>query len=144
MALEPVLPAAQSGPSPELKDMTRRFWVGAVLTLPLLLWEMGAHLPGVAMEHVMPMRTVALAQFVLGTPAVLWAWAGWPFFARGWRSLVDRSLNMFTLIATGTGAAYAYSVLATLWPDSFPTGFRRADGSVPVLSTPWSSTRPAP
>ncbi len=130
MALEPVLPAAQSGPSPELKDMTRRFWIGGALTLPLLLWEMGAHLPGVEMEHVMPMRAATYAQFALGTPAVLWA--GWPFFERGWRSVVMRALNMFTLIALGTGAAYAYSVLATLVPGIFPAGFRRADGSVPV------------
>jgi Cu+-exporting ATPase len=130
MALEPLLPAAESGPSPELRDMTRRFWIGGALTLPLLAWEMAAHLPGMAMERVMPMRLATYVQFALGTPAVLWA--GWPFFERGWRSLVDRSLNMFTLIATGTGAAYLYSVLATLWPGAFPAGFRRADGSVPV------------
>jgi Cu+-exporting ATPase len=127
MALEPVLPALESGPSAELRDMARRFWIGGALTLPLLAWEMGAHLPGVEMGHAMPMRLAAYVQFALGTPAVLWA--GWPFFQRGWRSLVDRALNMFTLIATGTGAAYVYSVLATLWPGAFPSGFRRADGT---------------
>lgn len=73
MALEPVLPTAQTGPSPELKDMTRRLWIGGALTLPLLIWEMGAHLPGVAMEHVMPMRAAAYIQMAIGTPAVLWA-----------------------------------------------------------------------
>ncbi len=130
MALEPVLPAAQSGPSPELKDMTRRFWIGGALTLPLLVWEMAAHLPGVEMEHVMPMGAATYVQFALGTPAVLWA--GWPFFVRGWRSVITRSLNMFTLIALGTGAAYVYSVLAALAPGIFPAGFRRTDGSVPV------------
>ena len=130
MALEPLLPSAQSGPSPELRDMTRRFWVGGALTLPLLIWEMSAHLPGVEMEYAMPMRAATYTQLALGTPAVLWA--GWPFFVRGWRSLVKRSLNMFTLIALGTGAAYLYSVLATLVPDVFPAGFRRTDGSVPV------------
>ena len=130
MDLEPILPAAQTGASPELKDMTRRFWIGSVLTLPLLVWEMGAHLFGGAMEHAIPGRATLWVQFALGTPVVLWA--GWPFFARGWRSIVGRSLNMFTLIATGTGAAYLYSVLATLAPQVFPEGFRRADGTVPV------------
>jgi len=130
MDLEPVLPAAQSGPSPELRDMTRRFWIGGALALPLLIWEMGAHLLGAAGESVMPGRAGLWIQFALGTPVVLWA--GWPFFERAWRSLVDRSLNMFTLIATGTGAAYLYSVLATLAPQAFPEGFRRADGTVPV------------
>ncbi|MGQ0675448.1 MAG: copper-transporting P-type ATPase [Rhodospirillales bacterium] len=130
MALEPLLPAAESGPSPELKDMTRRFWIGGALTLPLLIWEMVAHLPGVEMEHVMPMRAASYAQLALGTPAVLWA--GWPFFVRGWRSVADRALNMFSLIALGTGAAYVYSVLAALTPGMFPAGFRRPDGSVPL------------
>ena len=89
--------------------MTRRFWIGLVLTLPLLAFVMGDMLPGQPLRHLIPGRVSAWLQFVLATPVVLWA--GWPFFQRGWASVVNRSLNMFTLIALGTGMAYVYSVV---------------------------------
>ena len=130
MALEPVLPAVEQGPSAELRDMTMRMWVGGALTLPLLAYEMLAHVAGIDALHMVSPRLVAAGQMLLGTPVVLWA--GWPFFVRGWQSLVARSLNMFTLIALGTGAAFLYSVVAVLAPQLFPAGFRRADGSVPL------------
>jgi Cu+-exporting ATPase len=127
MALEPDLVTLDEGPSPEFVDMRRRLWVGGVLTLPVLFLEMGAHLFGL---HLVGRQTSNWIQLVFATPVVLWA--GWPFFVRGWHSLVNRSLNMFTLIAMGTGVAWVYSVVATLAPDSFPTAFRAADGSVAV------------
>lgn len=129
MALEPLVVSADSGPSPELADMTRRFWIGAVLALPVFLLEMGSHLLP-ALHHLVPMRISAWVQFLLATPVVLWA--GWPFFQRGWASLVNRNLNMFTLIAMGTGVAWAYSVVAMLAPGVFPAAFRAADGTVAV------------
>ena len=128
MALEPELVTADSGPNPELKDMTRRFWVGLALTVPVFALEMGGHLTGLMM--LMDGRTSAWVQFALATPVVLWS--GWPFFERGARSLVNRSLNMFTLIAMGVGVAWLYSVVATLAPQIFPPAFRDADGSVAV------------
>ncbi len=128
MALEPELVSADSGPNPELADMTRRFWVGLVLTLPVFALEMGGHLTGLHM--LLRQSTSNMIQFVLATPVVLWA--GWPFFVRGWQSLVTRNLNMFTLIAMGTGVAWIYSVIATLAPQIFPAAFRAADGSVAV------------
>ncbi|AWM86840.1 heavy metal translocating P-type ATPase [Microvirga sp. 17 mud 1-3] len=128
MALEPVLATAETGPSHELVDMTRRFWIGLVLTLPVFALEMGGHLVGI--DHLVPRTTSNWIQMLLATPVVLWA--GWPFFERGWQSLRNRSLNMFTLIAMGTGVAWVYSMVATLVPDIFPAAFRGHDGSVAV------------
>ncbi len=128
MALEPELVTAEAGPNPELIDMTRRFWIGAVLSLPIVVLEMGAHLVG---AHAWVSQTLSnWIQLILATPVVLWA--GWPFFERGWQSLLTRNLNMFTLIALGTGVAQAYSVVATLAPGLFPPAFRGHDGAVAV------------
>jgi Cu+-exporting ATPase len=129
MALEPEMVTAGAGPSAELTDMSRRFWVALVLTLPVFVLEMGAHLFP-ALHHLLPMKLSIWIQFVLATPVVLWA--GWPFFERAWASLKTRNLNMFTLIAMGTGVAWGYSVIATLMPDIFPAAFRASDGSVAV------------
>jgi Cu+-exporting ATPase len=129
MALEPETPSAETGPNPELVDFTRRFWIGLVLTVPVFLLEMGGHLTGM-MHLVGGPRVGNWIQLALATPVVLWA--GWPFFVRGWQSLVNRSLNMFTLIALGTGVAWVFSVVATLAPGIFPAAFRAADGSVAV------------
>ena len=128
MALEPELVSADSGPNPELADMTRRFWLGLVLTLPVFTLEMGGHLTGLMMR--LSGQTSAWIQFALATPVVLWA--GWPFFERGARSLVTRNLNMFTLIAMGVGVAWIYSVVATVAPQVFPPAFRKMDGSVAI------------
>ena len=128
MALEPEVVSADSGPNPELADMTRRFWVGVALTLPVFVLEMGAHLLGHRMM-VAP-ATSNWIQFALATPVVLWA--GAPFFVRGWASLRTRNLNMFTLIAMGIGASWLYSVVAVTAPGAFPDAIRRADGSAPV------------
>ena len=128
MALEPVLVGADTGPNEELVDMTRRFWIGLVLTVPVFALEMGGHLIG--LNHYLGQRTSNWLQLLLATPVVLWA--GWPFFDRGWRSVVSRNLNMFTLIAMGTGVAWVYSVVATLAPGMFPAEFRNSDGSVAV------------
>ncbi|MDJ0391678.1 heavy metal translocating P-type ATPase, partial [Roseomonas sp. E05] len=130
MALEPLEMTAEAVPNQELADMTRRFWIGLALTLPVLLLEMGGHVPGLGLHHLVSQRVSAWVQFAFGTPVVLWA--GWPFFVRGWQSVVKRSLNMFTLIALGTGAAYLYSLVATFAPGIFPAGFRGADGAVAV------------
>jgi len=128
MALEPEAVSLDEGPNPELADMSRRFWIGLALTLPVFVLEMGGHLSG--LDHLLGQQTSNWIQLVLATPVVLWA--GWPFFARGWRSVVLRSLNMFTLIALGTGVAWAYSVVATVAPGLFPAAFRGQDGSVAV------------
>ena len=128
MALEPMTPAADEGPDPELVDMTRRFWIGLVLTLPLLAFVMGDMLPGQPLRHLISGRVLAWLQLILATPVVLWA--GWPFFVRGWASIVNRSLNMFTLIAIGTGMAYAYSVVGTFAPGFFPESFRTHGGEI--------------
>jgi heavy metal translocating P-type ATPase len=128
MALEPVEAGAESGPNPELVDMTRRFWVGLVLTLPVLLLEMGGHLANLHM--LVGPRLSNWLQLMLATPVVLWA--GWPFFVRGWASVKTRNLNMFTLIALGTGVAWVYSLLATVFPALFPAALRGMDGAVPV------------
>ena len=128
MALEPETVTAETPANPELIDMTRRFWIGLVLAAPVFVLEMGRHLFGHAF---MPAdRTSDWVQFALATPVVVWA--GWPFFERGWRSLVTRQLNMFSLIAMGVGVSYAYSVTALLWPGIFPLAFRQADGGVPI------------
>jgi Cu+-exporting ATPase len=128
MALEPVLATAQAGDSPELRDMTRRFWGGLALSLPVLVLEMGAHL--VDIHHLIGQQTSNWVQLLFGTPVVLWA--GWPFFVRAWISVKNRSLNMFTLIALGTGAAWVYSIAGTLAPQLFPSQFRLQDGAVAI------------
>jgi len=129
MALEPAMASAESGPSPELVDMTRRFRVGLALALPVFVLEMGGHLIP-ALHHLVPMRVSTWIQLVLATPVVLWA--GRPFFQRGWASLRTGNLNMFTLIALGTGVAWGYSMVAALGPGLFPPVFRNADGGVAV------------
>ena len=126
MALEPVAFAAEAPPNPELIDFRRRFAVAAVLTVPLVAIAMGEMIP--ALAALLHGAWNPWAQLALATPVVLWA--GAPFFQRGWTSLVTRNLNMFTLIAIGTGAAFLYSTVAVLAPGVFPEGFRRADGSV--------------
>ncbi|CUX65194.1 MULTISPECIES: copper-translocating P-type ATPase [Rhizobium/Agrobacterium group] len=128
MALEPEVATLGTGPSPELVDMSRRFWIGLVLSIPVLALEMGGHLTNLHM--ILGPQTSNWLQMVLATPVVLWA--GWPFFERGWKSLVTRHLNMFTLIAMGTGAAWIYSVVATVAPGVFPDTFRAEEGSVAV------------
>ncbi|MDQ7263654.1 heavy metal translocating P-type ATPase [Paracoccus sp. PS-1] len=128
MALEPVLVSIDAGPNEELIDMTRRFRFGLALAIPVVILEMGGHFLG--LNHYVGQRTSNWLQLILATPAVLWA--GWPFFQRGWQSLVNRSLNMFTLIAMGTGTAWIYSIIATLAPGIFPDAFRQHDGSVAV------------
>ena len=130
MALEPVEATAEAQPNHELADMTRRFWIGLALTLPVFILEMGSHISGLGLHDVVPPATSTWIQFVLATPVVLWA--GWPFFRRGWASVRSGHLNMFTLIALGTGAAYFYSLTATLAPKAFPEGFRSMGGTVPV------------
>lgn len=130
MALEPVTITAEPEANPELADMSRRFWIGLALTVPVVALEMGGHVPGLDLHHLIAPGLVNWLQFILATPVVLWA--GWPFFRRGWDSLVRRSLNMFTLIALGTGAAWLYSVVATVAPGVFPAGFRAADAGVAV------------
>jgi Cu+-exporting ATPase len=128
MALEPVTASVDAGPSPELTDMTRRFWLGLVLTAPVFVLEMGGHLTGLMM--LMDRWVSNWIQLGLATPVVLWA--GWPFFVRGWTSLATRRLNMFTLVSIGVGVAWTYSIVAVLWPGLFPPAFRDAHGAVPV------------
>ncbi len=131
MALEPMgIPEADDGPNPELVDFKRRFWVGAVLTVPLLVLTMGPYLGFASVREIFGERTTLWIELVLGTPVILWA--GWPFFIRGVKSVVNRSLNMFTLIGMGVGAAYLFSVVAVIFPDIFPDGFRDANGNVGV------------
>ena len=128
MALEPEIAGTEVGPNPELVDMTRRFWIGLVLSLPVVALEMGGHLTNL---HMLLGKNLSnWIQFVLATPVVLWA--GWPFFVRGWQSLLTRNLNMFTLIAMGTGVAWLYSAVAVLMPNLFPAAFRDAEGTVAV------------
>jgi len=128
MALEPVVATAEAGESPELRDMTRRFWIGLVLTAPVFVLEMGGHLFNI--HHVIAQQTSNWVQLELSTPVVLWA--GWPFFTRAVASIRNRSLNMFTLIALGTGAAWLYSIVAPLAPQAFPPALRGDDGAVAV------------
>jgi len=127
MALEPRTVTGDEE-NAELRDMTRRFWVSVALSVPLLAFVMGDMLPGQPLRHGLSSRLMAWLQLVLATPVVLWG--GWPFFARGWASIVNRSLNMFTLIALGTGTAYVYSVIAALAPGMFPESFRTHGGEV--------------
>ena len=126
MALEPEKVTGEQAPNAELIDMTRRFWIGTILTLPVFMLEMGGHLLNF---HILPPALSNWAQLALATPVVLWA--GWPFFQRGWASVVTRNLNMFTLIAMGTGIAWLYSIVATVAPNLFPDAFR-SDGVVAV------------
>ncbi|WP_243655526.1 copper-transporting P-type ATPase [Roseateles saccharophilus] len=128
MALEPVLVTAEQGESPELRDMTRRFWVGTALTAPVFALEMGSHFFN--LHQLITPQSSNWVQLLLGTPVVLWA--GWPFFTRALASLRTRNLNMFTLIALGTGAAWLYSMAATLTPSLFPATLKGSDGAVPV------------
>lgn len=128
MALEPLLATAEAAPNVELIDMTRRFWIGLALSLPVVALEMGGHLTG--LNHYLGQATSNWIQLILATPVVLWG--GWPFFVRGWNSIVSRNLNMFTLIAMGTGVAWIYSVVATVAPQLFPAAFRTSDGGVAV------------
>ncbi|MCZ8314118.1 heavy metal translocating P-type ATPase [Phreatobacter sp.] len=127
MALEPMMVTADAGPNEELIDMTRRFWAGLVLALPVFVLEMGAHVFG---WDPLPHGWSVWVQFALATPVVLWA--GWPFFVRGWQSVQTGHLNMFTLIAIGTGVAWTYSLVATLAPGLFPAAFRDHHGQVAV------------
>ncbi len=128
MALEPQTVTADSGPNHELIDMTRRFWIGLALTIPVFILEMGGHVTGLTM--LLGQQLSNWIQLVLATPVVLWA--GWPFFVRGWQSLQTRNLNMFTLIAMGTGVSWTYSIIATIAPNIFPAAFRQMDGAVAV------------
>jgi heavy metal translocating P-type ATPase len=128
MALEPELVKADAAPNAELADMTRRFWIGLAFTVPVFLLEMGGHVTG--LHQWLGQQNGNWLQLVLATPVVLWA--GWPFFARGWASVVSRNLNMFTLIAMGTGVAWVYSIVGTVATGLFPAAMRASDGAVPV------------
>lgn len=128
MSLEPEEVSLDDGPSEELAYMTRRFWIGLALTLPVFLIEMGGHLFNI--DHIVSPQTSNWIQLVLATPVVVWC--GLPFFVRGWKSVLSRNLNMFTLIAIGTGVSLLYSLVATLAPQIFPDAFHADDGSVAV------------
>lgn len=128
MALEPVLATAEQSESPELRDMTKRFWIGAALTVPVFALEMGGHVTN--LSHVLGQQMSNWIQLLLGTPVVLCA--GWPFFVRAVASVKHRSLNMFSLIALGTGAAWLYSIVGTVAPQLFPANLRMADGAVAI------------
>lgn len=128
MALEPVVASLEPQENAELADMRRRLWIGLALAVPVVALEMGAHFTGLG--HFIGAQASNYIQFLLATPVVLWA--GWPFFERGWRSLVTRNLNMFTLIAMGTGVAWIYSVVGTFAPQVFPPAFRLPGGAVAI------------
>jgi len=130
MALEPRTLSLEEGPNEELADMTRRFWFSVVLTLPILLLVMAPIVGATFVAQAFSPRATNWIEFALATPVVLWG--GWPFFERGWASILSLRLNMFTLIAIGTATAYVYSVAATIAPGISPEGFREADGRVPV------------
>jgi P-type Cu+ transporter len=130
MALEPRTVAVNEEDNPELVSMARRFWACVALTIPVIALGMSDVVPGQPLQHFLSVRTLGWIEFVLATPVVLWG--GWPFFERGWASLANRSLNMFTLIALGTGTAFVYSVIAVLFPQIFPATFRGMNGEVPV------------
>jgi len=130
MALEPRTVTATEEENPELRDMTRRFWITLILTVPLLAIAMVDMLPGMPIEHTLPAGWLPWIELLLATPVVLWG--GWPFFQRGWASIVNRSTNMFTLIAMGTGVAYLFSLTATIFPGVFPSSFRDMSGNPPV------------
>jgi Cu+-exporting ATPase len=130
MALEPRTVTAQEEENPELREMTHRFWISLALTAPLLTAAMADMLPGMPVQHVLSTGWLPWIEMVLATPVVLWG--GWPFFQRGWTSIVNRATNMFTLIAMGTGVAYLYSLVATVFPQAFPSSFREMGGTPPV------------
>jgi P-type Cu+ transporter len=130
MALEPRTVSASEDENSELSDMTRRFWISVALTIPVLVLGMSDLIPGQPLQRFLSMRAISWIELVLATPVVLWA--GFPFFQRGWVSIVNRSLNMFTLIALGTGTAYIYSVVAVVFPNIFPPSFQTMSGAVPV------------
>lgn len=130
MALEAKTVTAEEGPNPELKDMSRRFWISLVFALPVFLIAMGEMIFEDSLDPAVYGRVSAFTQFVLATPVVLWG--GWPFFVRGWHSIVSRNLNMFTLIGMGTGTAYVYSVIATFFPWIFPPSFRGHGGQIAI------------
>jgi Cu+-exporting ATPase len=130
MALEPRTASLEQEENPELREMSLRFWVSVALSVPLLLIAMSEFIPALDLESLMPMRVWGWIEMALATPVVLWG--AWPFFVRGWQSLVNRSLNMFTLIALGVSVAYVFSVVARLFPDLFPVSFRDQSGEVPV------------
>ena len=130
MTLEPRTVTTEEEENPELRSMTRRFWVGVALTAPLLAIAMADMLPGMLVQRALPGGWLPWIEFLLATPVVLWG--GWPFFQRGWASVVNRSTNMFTLIAMGTGVAYLFSVAAVLAPGIFPESFRSKGGALPV------------
>jgi Cu+-exporting ATPase len=130
MALEVRMVMLEEEANPELLDMTRRFWIGGALALPVVVLAMGDMIPGKPFSSFGSGQWLNWVQWILATPVVLWG--GWPFFQRGWVSVVNRAFNMFTLIAMGTGTAYVYSTLATFAPGVFPVSFRGADGQVPV------------
>ena len=130
MALEPRTVTTTEEENPELRDMTRRFWISVVLTVPLLGIAMSDMLPGTVLQHLLPGSWLSWVELVLATPVVLWG--GWPFFQRGWTSIINRSTNMFTLIAMGTGVAYLYSLVAVIFPGAFPSSFGTMNGGPPV------------
>ncbi|MCW8137458.1 MAG: HAD-IC family P-type ATPase, partial [Planctomycetota bacterium] len=129
MALEPRTLTGVEDDS-ELRDMSRRFWVSLILTLPVFVLAMSEMLPGMPVQHALGERAIGWIQLAFATPVVLWG--GWPFFQRGWASLVNKSLNMFTLIALGTGTAYLYSLVATVWPQLFPASARAHGAAVAI------------
>ena len=129
MGLEPMTVTTEEPENEELRDMTRRFWVSVALAIPTLMIGMADFIPGRPLDRVLTPSIAVWVQLVLATPVVLWG--GWPFFVRGWQSIVNRSLNMFTLIALGTAAAFGYSVFALLFPYALPDGMRHA-GAPPV------------
>ena len=130
MALEPRTFSASEEENPELSLMTRRFWISVALTIPVLILGMSDLIPGQPLQQFLSMRAIGWIELLLATPIVLWG--GFPFFQRGWASIVNRSLNMFTLIALGTGTAYVYSVIAVIFPNIFPPSFQTMSGVVPV------------
>jgi len=130
MALEPLTVSLDQEENPELVDMTRRFWIAVVLTIPVFALGMSDLIPGQPLQQWVSMRTLQWVQLILATPVVLWC--GWPFFVRAWESIVHRSLNMFTLIGLGVAVGYLFSVIAVVLPGVFPHSFRHADGNVPV------------
>jgi len=134
MALEPQTVSILEEENPELRDMRRRFWFSVALTVPIVAVAMGDYIPGRPLANLASARAWAWLELILATPVVLWG--GWPFFVRGWNSIVRRSLNMFTLIALGVGVAYAYSVVATLFPNIFPESFRTEGGAVATYFEP--------
>jgi Cu+-exporting ATPase len=130
MALEPRTVSLEEAENPELVEMSRRLWVCAALTIPLLVIGMSEFIPGAELERVLPLRVWGWLELALATPVVLWG--AWPFFVRGWESIRNRNLNMFTLIGLGVGVAYVFSVVARVFPSLFPLSFREASGEVPV------------